>query len=170
MVPLTAVCLGIALSALVELARQKRWEKPALALLALAGIAYLAYGSAASIRFFNQTDFRQTRQALIELGETLDQLPNGRVIALTEDYETSLKFYTFHNAGHWPHLGDLNYYELQGSNQQGLEERWQQIEGAGYFLVTDFKELSRQPALAEKLGTFPIINENEFLTLYDLQP
>lgn len=170
MVPLTAVSLGIAVSAAVEFARQRGWEKPAMVVLALVGIGYTVYGSVSSIRFFNQTDYRQTRQAWIELGETLDRLPDGRVIALTEDYETSLKFYTFRNAGHWPHLGDLNYFELQGSQQSGLEDRWQQTEGAGYFLVADFKELARQPVLAEKLEEFPVILENEFFALYDLQP
>ena len=170
MVPLTAVSLGIALSALVRYTGQKGWEKPALIVLALVGIAYIASSSVSSIQFFSQTDYRQTRQAWIELGETLGQLPDGRVIALTEDYETSLKFYTFQNAGHWPHLGDLNYYELQGSSQHGLEERWGEIEGAGYFLVSDRKELTRQPALADKLAGFPLILENEFFTLYDLIP
>jgi len=168
MVPLTAVSLGIALSGLVERAVQKDWGRPVFVLLALVGVGYAAYGAVSSIQFFDQEDHRLTRQAWIELGETLDELPDGRLIALTEDYETSLKFYTFRNAGHWPHLGDLNYFELQGSEQQDLEERWSQIEGAGYFLVSDFKEFSRQPELADKLAGYPTIVENEFFTLYRL--
>ena len=120
-------------------------------------------------RFFNQTDYRLTAQAWTDLGETLDDLPDGQVVGLTDDYETSFKFYTFRNARHWPHLGDLNYYELQGSEQESLEQRWQKIEGATYFLVSDFKELARQPELAARLEAYPILLQDDHFTLYDLR-
>ena len=168
MVPLTAVSLGITIAKIEDYAKLKGLQKITVILLLIVGIGYMTFGSYRSVEFFNQEDHRETRQAWLELGEYLDTLPKGSVVALTNDYETSFKFYTFRNAIHWPHVGDLNYYELQGSGQQKVEEIWAKTEGASYFLVSDYKELARQPLLEAQLAGLTRIEKNTVYSLYDL--
>ncbi|MFH2131194.1 MAG: glycosyltransferase family 39 protein [bacterium] len=170
MVPLTAVSIGAAVSGLIEIANKKGWKKQALVIIVVTGVVFTAWGTITSVQFVRQTDYRLIEQSLTTLGEQLDALPEGRTVALSEDYETSLKYYTFRNFGHWPHLGDLNYYELQGAGEQELETLWEKnTVGASYFLVTDEKELIRQPLLADQLSAFPTLLMTNSYTLYDLR-
>ena len=170
MVPLTAVSIAPAISALDSFARRKITSRTATALFIVLGLAFTAYGASSSIRFLNQADFRHVPADLEQLNSTLDAVPKGGLVALTEDYETSLRFYASRTARHWPHLGDLAYFELQGSNPQDLETLWEITDGASYFLVSDQKELTRQPLLEEKLSQFPILSQTEYFTLYQLSP
>ena len=89
-------------------------------------------------------------------------------MALTEDYETSYKFYTFRSASHWPHTGDQTYFELQGSDRQDFNALWRETEGASYFLVSDFRELNRQPKLEQKLSNLSVLGSNDVFILYSL--
>ncbi len=170
MVPLTAVSIAPAISAIDSFARRNNASRIAAAIFILLGLAFIAYGTTSSIRFLNQADYRHIPSDMAQLNRTLEAAPKGGLVALTEDYETSLRFYASRNARHWPHLGDLAYFELQGSSPQDLDTLWEITESASYFLVSDQKELSRQPLLAEKLGHFPILSQTEYLTLYQLSP
>jgi hypothetical protein len=136
----------------------------------LAGLSFAIYGAIDSIQFFTQSDYREIPIEMALLDKTLAAAPKGGLVALTEDYGTSLRFYASRKARHWPHLGDLNYFELQGSSPQDLEELWQTTSGASYFFVSDQKELARQPLLAEKLIQLPILLQTEHFTLYQLIP
>ncbi len=151
MVPLTAVSLAITVGWIEEFCRKKGWLKPAVVIAALTMLVFTANGAVQSINFANQADYRLTRIAYLNLADALEELPQGGIFALTEDYETSFRYYAFTNARHWPHLGDLNYYQLSGSDQEDIDTFWQKTEGASYFLVADWKELSRQPFLESQL-------------------
>jgi hypothetical protein len=170
MVPLTAVSLAPAISALQTFAQRKNSSRLASGLLILIGIGFAIYGTAASIRFLNQFNYRNISAEMETLNSYLENAPKGGLVALTDDYETSLRFYAFRNARHWPHLGDLNYFELQGSTTKQLEQLWETTAGATYFYVSDYKELSRQPMLEERLATLPIVLETDRFTLYQLSP
>lgn len=170
MVPLTAVSLAPAVSALESAARQKNLQRLAAALLVLTGAGFAVYGTVSSLRFFDQSDYRGLPAEMDILNRVLETVPQGGLVALTDDYETSLRFYAFRNARHWPHLGDLNYFELQGSGTKDLEQLWQITDGARYFFVSDQKELSRQPLLADKLAQLPILLETPTFRLYQLSP
>jgi len=170
MVPLTAVSIAPAIAAIDSVARRKNASRLALASFILIGIAFTAYGASSSIRFLNQADYRHIPADMEQLNSTLQAAPKGGLVALTEDYETSLRFYALRNAKHWPHLGDLSYFELQGSDPQDLGALWEITDGASYFLISDQKELSRQPLLAEKLSQYPILSQTEYFTLYQLAP
>ncbi len=171
MVPLLAVSLAPAITWIEEFAARKGWLTAALSLIAAAGLVIIGIGSYQSIRFFNQQDYRVTRQNLESLGEYLDTLPEGRLIALTQDYETSFRFYSMHPASHWPRQGDLNFQQLQGQTSAQFDELWEERAGdAAYFLVTDFKELNRQPTLQAKLQGAALLQETPDYQLYELTP
>jgi hypothetical protein len=172
MVPLVAVSMSPAVAALEDYTKKNvrvlRWVQIMLGV----AVAYITIsGAIQSVSFMNETDYRQTRQQIKELGAYLASLPEERVIALTADYETSYRFYTFQRAGHWPASGEQNFKQLQGKPTDQFEQLWQEMaEEAGYFLVTDFKELNRQPNLSERLEEYPILKQTELYTLYDLEP
>jgi len=170
MLPLTAVSLAITVGWIEEYCRKKRWLKPALIVAVITLLIFAAVGTSQSINFANQTNHRLTLIAYQNLAHTLEDLPQGGIFALSEDYETSFRFYTFTNARHWPHLGDLNYYELSGSGQEDIDTFWEKTEGTSYFLVADWKELERQPFLESQLSSLPILYQDQFLTLYKLAP
>jgi 4-amino-4-deoxy-L-arabinose transferase-like glycosyltransferase len=170
MVPLTAVSLAIPIAWIENLSRNKGWGKHVTIAATLTIAAFIVFGSFKSIKFANQADYRQTRSAYTELAAELGQFAPGGIYALTDDYETSFRYYTFRNARHWPHLGDLNYFQLSGSEQEDIDLFWQKTEDASYFLVADWKELGRQTFLKEQLNTLPVLYCNDLLTLYHLTP
>jgi hypothetical protein len=168
MVPLTAVSLAPTIVFLENLLKNKsegRW-----AAIAAGGIcaSMVIFGGMKSIQFLSETDFRDTRAGLEQLGGEIASLPPGTVIGLTNDYETSFSFYTFQNAVHWPTTGDLNFRELQGSSETDFEQRWQLTDDAAYFFITDFSQLEKQPLLAERLVNFRLVSETEIFSLYEL--
>ena len=48
-----------------------------------------------TIQFLISEDYRLTRKNLQQLGSSIRELPEGRIIGLTDDYETSFTFYNF---------------------------------------------------------------------------
>jgi len=170
MLPLTAISLAPAIAALERTAQNKGLQRLATGFLVVIGITFTAYGTISSLQFLNQTDYRDLPAEMEQLNNYLETAPKGGLVALTEDYETSLRYYAYRNARHWPHLGDLNYYELQGATPKQFEKVWENTSGASYFLVSDQKELSRQPLLAERLRQYPVLLETSRFTLYQLSP
>lgn len=168
MVPLVAVSMVPVFSYLENLAKKGNraiWYQAGAAVLCV-GIA--VFGSYHVVQFLAAENYRNFRTDLEEVGGLIESLPTGKIIALTDDYETSFTFYTFLKAEHWPSLGDMNFQELQGSSAQAFERLWQDTEDAAYFLVTDFRELGKQPQLEERLSEMTLIAEDETYRLYSL--
>jgi hypothetical protein len=167
LVPLMAVSIAPAL-AWVEARATGKWRTITAIGMAALAVGTVVFGADRQVQFVGEEDYRQTRQAYEALAAALEDLPDGRIIALTEDYETTFKFYTFRSAAHWPHLGDLNYYALQGSDPQDPGRLWARTEGFDYFLVADERELVRQPDLAAQLASLPVVFESGGLRLFAL--
>ncbi|HKJ28420.1 MAG TPA: hypothetical protein VJ965_12330, partial [Anaerolineales bacterium] len=172
MVPLIAVSLSPTAAALEDNTKKNgkilRWVRIMLGV----AVAYITIsGAVQSVQFMQAVDYRQTRHQIEALDVFLETIPDERLIALTDDYETSYRFYTFRRAGHWPASGEQTFKQLQGKPTNEFEQLWQErTADAGYFLVLDFKELNRQSNLAERLETYPILKQTELYTLYDLTP
>ena len=113
-------------------------------------------------------DYRQQKAVYAEIGEAFSTAPPGKRIALTDDYETSLRFYSMVKATHWPSTGDLAFKEKQSGRPQTFDITWLMTEGYTYFLVTDFQDLEDQPELQEKLSTYPIYAQGEGYVIYDI--
>lgn len=171
MVPLIAVSLSPTITALIDYAKGKRFEKWALAGIGVA-VAYVSISGIVQAKAeMDAVDYRLNRQAIEELDDFLSTLPDDNVIALTDNYETSVQFYTFHNYGHWPNSGEANFVLLQGNSADKFEDVWKsKLEKNGYFLVLDFKDLNRQPELIQKLKEYPVLAQTEYYVLYDIKP
>jgi hypothetical protein len=168
MAPLLAVSMVPTIAYLEGWLKSKRITTPALVIYVSLCLGVGVYGSIQTTNDLSAVDYRETRASLEELGGLIREGPPGKIIGLTDDYETSFTFYNFLTAEHWPSLGDMDFRQLQGADSQGFEQQWQIAEGGGYFFVTDFRELEKQPALKEKLSEYPILAETEFFTLYNL--
>jgi hypothetical protein len=170
MVPLTAVSIAPVVMLVENHWRKRQWPGWAFhALMAAVVLVYGVYGTINTARFLQEVDYRQVRDAYEETGQFLEQQDEARVFALTRDYETSFRYYTFLSARHWPHTGDQTYFSLQGSDAKGFDSLWEDAAGFDYFLVEDLKELNRQLLLKEKLEKFPVTFSAWDLILYDLK-
>jgi hypothetical protein len=112
-------------------------------------------------------DYRPQVALWEEIGERLDHGPN--VVALTQDYGSRLAYWGWQNSIIWPGSGDAGYHEARGGSIAFEELFEKQTRGNAYFLVTDFEELGRQPALKDRLGKYSIYAQGDGYVIYDLQ-
>ena len=102
-----------------------------------------------------------------EIGNVLDHGPN--VVALTQDYGSRLAYWGWQNSIIWPSTGDAEYRDARGG-QIDFKELFSKLTlGNTYFLVTDFDELARQPALAQRLSGYAVFASGEGYVIYDLE-
>jgi 4-amino-4-deoxy-L-arabinose transferase-like glycosyltransferase len=168
MIPLLAVSLAPTIAFIEEKLQTAKLKSLGVGLFACLCLEIISIGSFQTIQFLSSTNHRLTRTKLEQLGSVIKDLPVGRVIGLTDDYETSFTFYNFLPAAHWPTLGDINFRGLQGGEDQAFEQRWQMTEDASYFFVTDLIQLDKQPLLKERLSGMPVLFEHENIRLYSL--
>jgi 4-amino-4-deoxy-L-arabinose transferase-like glycosyltransferase len=114
-----------------------------------------------------QVDYRPQAAFWAEIG---DKLQHGRnVVALTQAYGDPLAYWGWQDALIWPNSGDIDYHVARGGDFD-LEGQFQKVtRGEAYFLVTDFAELDRQPALKQDLAGFTVYAEGTGYIIYDLQ-
>jgi 4-amino-4-deoxy-L-arabinose transferase-like glycosyltransferase len=112
-------------------------------------------------------DYRPQADMWTEIGDVLGHGPN--VVALTQDYGSRLAYWGWQNAIIWPSTGDAEYRGARGG-QIDFEELFAKLTlGNTYFLVTDFDELARQPALGERLSRLKVFAKGEGYVIYDLE-
>ena len=102
-------------------------------------------------------DTRPDAQRYAEIGAFLEHQPG--VIALTEEYGYPLAYYGWQNTNLWSSDTDDDFDRTFA--KQTYEK--------AYFVVTDFDELNRQPALAEKLSAYTILLQKYNFIIYDLK-
>jgi 4-amino-4-deoxy-L-arabinose transferase-like glycosyltransferase len=166
LVPVVAVSLSPLIAAAVESIREEKFARFSNIVFTVLVVVFIAFSAYEYISFVNAVDYRQQKTAYEEIGEIFSSAPPEKRIALTNDYETSLRFYAMLKAAHWPGSGDLTFKEGQTGKSQSFENTWLMTEGYTYFLVTDFKDLDRQPELKEKLSTYPIYAQGEGYVIY----
>jgi hypothetical protein len=167
LIPLVALSLApfadLALAHLAGLTSQ-RWIR-----LLTAGI--LLYGVLAALwdahNLIKSVDYRPQAAMWAEIGDELGHGSN--VVALTQDYGTRLSYWGWQDALIWPNSGDIDYHEARGAVFDSANRFVRLTSGKTFFLVTDFDELDRQPALKKQLDGFPIFKQGNGYTIYDLQ-
>jgi hypothetical protein len=131
----------------------------------------LLYGISAGIlearAQLKAVDYRPEAKMWERVGDLLGHGPN--VVALTQDYGSSLEYWGWQNALIWPNSGDTDYHEARGASISFGELFSKLAAGNQYFLVTDFPELERQPLLEARLSGFSVFAHGPGFTVYDLQ-
>ncbi len=115
----------------------------------------------------NAVDYRPEAEMWHEISQRME---GYNIAGLTQDYGSRLAYWGWRNIAPWPNYGDLLYRANLGRVQQEFEERF-----AGFaarrdlFIVTDFKELDRQPLLRERLREYPVFAEGDGYVIYKLR-
>jgi hypothetical protein len=103
-------------------------------------------------------DYRPQAALWAEIGEAIGHQPG--VIAVTTDYGYPLQYYGWQNAEPWPLAPDITNFDKTFARQAGDKS---------YFLITDFDEFDRQPALKTRLyENYPILLQGRGYLVFDL--
>ena len=159
------VALGLALAAEDLYQQALTWSRFRQALLALLTALVLVYP--VGITYWNliSVDYRPRIALYRRLGQ---ELPEGKIVAVTEAYGLPLLYYGGVRVIQWPSQG---YAVLFGAWDPGFENVFRaRTQGADYFLVTDFEEFWRQEPLRRYLyDTFPLVHQGGDYLLWDLR-
>ncbi len=130
-------------------------------------IAILLFLSWESILPQYAEDYRDEPLLWQEIASQLP--PDGKIIALTQDYGYRLMYYGWRKVSLWPNRGEVKLMELRG-NEKDFEEFFaKKTDGISYFLVTSFNQFRDQPILEEYLNQhFPVLAESSGYLIYKL--
>ena len=103
-------------------------------------------------------DYRPQAAFWAQVGDAIGHQPG--VLALTTDYGYSLAYYGWQNSSPWP----------SSISAQQFQEAFKRLaSNKTYFLVTDFDEYNRQPALQKQLTeNYPILAQGRDFIVFDL--
>ncbi|HET6845576.1 MAG TPA: glycosyltransferase family 39 protein [Anaerolineales bacterium] len=168
--PLIAI-VALSIAPLAEFAWEQVEARASNALGQWATVALFAYaalsGAWVARSQLAAVDYRPQAAMWTEIGDVLAHGPN--VVALTQDYGSRLAYWGWQNAIIWPSTGDADYRQARGGSID-FEELFAKLTlGNKYFLVTDFDELARQPALKDRLSAYAVFASGEGYVIYDLE-
>ncbi|HRQ23135.1 MAG TPA: hypothetical protein PLF42_06865, partial [Anaerolineales bacterium] len=112
-------------------------------------------------------DYRPEAGMWAEIRETVE---GYNLAGLTQDYGSRLLYWGWRTSVAWPTYGDLYYRsELRGSEFDFDAFFDQTVQRRDLFIVTDFRELERQPLLKERLKEYPVFAEGDGYVIYDIR-
>ncbi len=146
--------------------RTQQWRTIGLVVLLIS----IGLVSQKSLDLLLAKDYRDEVLGWKKLGRELPD--DGRIIGLTHDYNTRLRYYGWTIVDQWPHATDFEMQVLAGGNYdpsdptmiRGFNNR---TEGYDYFLVTLFGELEQQSALNSYLyETYPFTDGDGYILFH----
>jgi hypothetical protein len=166
LIPIAALSLApLADWFLAQLAKltTARLTRVAAVSLLLFGLLVTLWNIRAEVK---RIDYRPEAKMWAEISEKID----GRnSVGLTQDYGSRLAYWGWKDLTSWPTYGDLVYHDDLRGAQNDFEQQFGSIASKKeLFLITDFEQLDRQPALKEKLAGYPIFAEGTGYRIYDL--
>jgi 4-amino-4-deoxy-L-arabinose transferase-like glycosyltransferase len=166
LIPLAAIGVGLATQVLFSALNGPRlWINLVIPALLL---ALLLSHSWEARTILKQDDYRPVVRQVEQISAMFN--PQDKIVSLAEDYSTRLRYWGWLDTAHWFGSGDFELRELAGQPVDLLAYFEQQTSGKDYFLITDFVELERQPALKQLLDEqYPIIFQGEGYWVYDLR-
>ena len=137
----------------------------------VAAMATIAISSWVSIDKLLEKDYRREIKGWIQMGEEIPQ--ESRLIGLTHDYNTRLRYYGWTNVTQWRHLTDFEMVALMDDDHSVEEieivaEFNRQITEYDYFIVTLSGELEKQPQIQDILFSTYDYFEGKGYILFDL--
>jgi hypothetical protein len=95
--------------------------------------------------------------------------PQGRIIALTQNYGYPLMYYGWRKVSLWQSSGEKELAELRGREKDFEVVFTNRLEGMDYFLVTALNQFETQQDLKKALyENYPLIAEGNGYLLFDL--
>jgi 4-amino-4-deoxy-L-arabinose transferase-like glycosyltransferase len=139
-------------------------------LLRLSSFLFLLFGLISitwnTRNILNAVDYRPEEKMWQEISQIID---GYNVAGLTQDYGSRIAYFGWRSITDMPSYGDI-LYTIQRGGKAEFEQRFDEvISKKDLFLVTDFKDLNRQPLLKEKLELYPIFAEGDGYVIYDIR-
>jgi hypothetical protein len=96
--------------------------------------------------------------------------PQGKIIALTQDYGERLMYYGWRKVSLWPNQASLKLSEKREKARKDFEVEFaSRTEGKDYFLITSFDQLDKQPLLKEMLNRYPVYAKGDGYLIFALR-
>ena len=146
-------------------ATPQRWMRSAAYLVLIYGLFSVVWDTRNQMK---AVDYRPQAAMWAEIGDKFAK--DARVIALTQDYGSRLQYWGWQTVATWPYVGDQGYASIRDATFafDHLFNRYSSK--MSYFLITDFDEFKRQPALEERLYTsYPIYSQGDGYLIFDLK-
>jgi hypothetical protein len=165
LVPILALSLASLTTKIEDLINQTPRKTFNWAVVILAYVAFASFNLWSVQNELDSVDYRLHRERLEHIGELTTAPPKKAVVALTDDYETSLELYGMRTFRHWPSRGEMQI------TQASFEELWKiKTRGVHFFVILDLAEFDKQTELKERLvGSYPIYEQGEGYLLFDLR-
>ncbi len=163
LIPIVAVSLaplgGWFFARLAEAA--SGWQRTVVSIILMVGLFMVVWNVRGQMK---TVDYRQDAAMWTQIGGIVH---DRSVIGLVEDYGSALEYYGYRTIPTWPYAGDMKY--LLGG-EMPIDELFKDFSSKkDLFLVTNFEELDRQPALKEILKKIPVLVSGDGFTIYDLR-
>lgn len=143
---------------------QKGFWKGLFGAVVVLSIAFPAWLSIAAAK---AEDYRAAPAYWQEIGSKLP--PQGRIIALTQDYGYPLMYYGWRKVALWQTSGEQNLADLRGREKDFDSAFTNRIDGMDYFLITAFNQFNSQVALKKTLTEkYPILAQGNGYLIFDL--
>lgn len=167
-IPIVAVCLAQLAAQVVPAVINYQWPAQAsertpfprslqvvTLVLLLASVLLLTFDQYSSQR---ADDYRPQAAFWAQVGDALNH--QSGVLALTTDYGYPLAYYGWQKSSLWPASADIKAFDKTFAELTANKS---------YFLITDFAEYDRQPALQARLNTnYPILAYGNGFIVFDL--
>jgi 4-amino-4-deoxy-L-arabinose transferase-like glycosyltransferase len=115
----------------------------------------------------NAVDYRPEAAMWAEISQKAE---GYNLAGLTQDYGSRLAYWGWRSITSWPTYGDLYYRgSLRGGQYEFDELFFAIVQKRPLFLVTDFRELNRQPLLKERLKEYPVFAEGDGYVIYFIE-
>lgn len=162
--------LALSIAPLADFIFSKLAQLSKTKLLRFSSILFLLFGLLASLwntrNQLNAVDYRPQTSMWQEISRVTD---GYNLVGLTQDYGARFAYWGWANITSWPSYGDLLYSVNRSGAESDFEEQFAEFAAKkDLFLVTDFKDLERQPFLKDKLKAYPIFAEGDGYVIYDL--
>jgi 4-amino-4-deoxy-L-arabinose transferase-like glycosyltransferase len=139
----------------------RRYQRSMVYLILIAGLFMVVWNTR---NLMKVADYRSQAAMWAEMG----QLLKGKsVVALVGDYGAPMEYWGWKTGPIWPYTGDTRYARGGVLPTQELFDEYSSKRDL--FLVTDFDELERQPALKELLARYPVLVSGNGFVIYDLE-
>ena len=162
LIPIVALGIApIAQGIITQVQRQGRFWRVLFTTLILLGIAYNAW-VARSLLLSQNYPYEP-----LVWKNIADEIPEGKVIALTQDYGYRIMVFGWKDVILWRY--DTLLMKINGNHMDTKAEFERLTTGKEFFLITAFNENKKQPVLEEILSQYPLYAEGDDFLLFNLR-
>ncbi|MGE5379078.1 MAG: ArnT family glycosyltransferase [Bacteroidota bacterium] len=137
------------------------WQRSAAYFILIGGLFMVVWNTRNQMKAM---DYRPQVAMWAQIGK----LTEGKsAVGLVGDYGSPLEYYGWKTVPVWPYTGDTKYARGGVLPTEKLFEEYSSKRD--YFIVTDFEELARQPALKKLLMKYPVLASGNGFVIYNLE-